>query len=241
MSSDRDYRAKALPPGLSSFRIVVRETDLWISADRDLEKIALDLTLDLRRSLEGYIEANPGFLGRLSPWPKDPFAPPLVREMIESSSKAGVGPMAAVAGAIAEFVGRALLRHSKEVVVENGGDVFLMLSRPCTVSILAGDSPLSGVIGIRVPAETMPAGVCTSSGTVGHSLSYGAADAVCVLARSASLADAAATSLANRVRRPRDLQELPRYASAVEGIIGGVGILGESLVAWGCVEIEDLY
>ncbi len=121
--------------------------------------------------------------------------------MAAAAQTAGVGPMAAVAGAIAECVGRELLEFSPEVIVENGGDIFLKVSHRRTVGIFAGDSPLTGRIGIQIEARDTPLGVCTSSGTVGHSLSFGRADAVVVLAPAAALADAAATAIGNRVSR----------------------------------------
>ena len=124
----------------------------------------------------------------------------LVKEMIRVSTLANVGPMAAVAGAMAEFVSKDLLKISKQVIVENGGDIYLATSRERTIGIYAGTSPLSMKLGITISPEDSPLGVCTSSGTVGPSLSFGKADAVCILSKSAALADAAATAVGNVVR-----------------------------------------
>lgn len=236
----RPYRLRTNPDGMTSFRITVRETDLWISAKKDLRETALELTLDCRREIETYIKFNPSFLKALTPWRVGPFAPNTVKSMAAAASKLGIGPMATVAGTIAEFVGRGLSKFSDQVIVENGGDVFLSVKRPCTVSILAGLSPLSGLTGIKIRAQQTPLGVCTSSGTVGHSLSYGRADAVCVVARSACFADGAATALANRVSRYQDLQALPGLADHFGEILGGVGIIGQHMIAWGEVELVDL-
>jgi ApbE superfamily uncharacterized protein (UPF0280 family) len=223
-----------------SYRVAVRETDLHISSTLSLEQDALNLILECRRSLEAYIAAKPGFLTAMRPWPPDPFAPFIVREMIEAGTTAGVGPMAAVAGAIAEYVGRGLLKMTDQVIVENGGDIFLKTDRPCRVAILAGESPLSGRIGILAAPGEMPLSVCTSSGKVGHSLSTGKSDAVCVVSKSASLADAAATALANRVCHPRDLAELPSFAKRIGGLVGVAGIMGDRLVVWGSLELVEL-
>ena len=126
------------------------------------------------------------------PLPEDPLAPPLLRTMLSAARLAGVGPMASVAGAIAQAVGAALKPHSSSIIVENGGDCYLDMDEETTVGIYAGPrSPFSGKIGIRLTADVFPLGICTSSGTVGHSLSFGKADAVTVTARDAALADAA--------------------------------------------------
>ncbi len=238
--TERTYRQRVKARGLVGFEVKHRETDLWIGADRDLEPEARRLVFAAREPLEGYLNEHPDVLTSLSPVPEDPLAPPLVQEMMRSSRQAGVGPMASVAGAIAEHVGKGLLQGSAQVVVENGGDAFLALTRPVTVTVFAGPSPLSGRVGIRVAAEDMPVGVCSSSGSVGHSLSFGRADAACVVASSAALADAAATALGNRVGRRKDLERAASWASGIEGIAGGLIILGKALAAWGNVELVEL-
>jgi ApbE superfamily uncharacterized protein (UPF0280 family) len=237
---ERSYRVRANPDGMMSFRLAIRETDLWISAEKDLREIALELTLQCRREIEAYINAYPPFLKALIPWRTDPFAPDVIKAMVEATSKLGVGPMASVAGTIAELVGTGLLKFSGQVIVENGGDVYISVTRPCIVAILAGASPMSGLTGLKIQPQQTPLGVCTSSGTVGHSLSYGKADAVCVVARSACFADGAATALANRINSYRDLQTLPAMAGEFDDILGGVGIIGQHMIAWGQVELVNL-
>ena len=198
------------------------------------------MALACRYPLEHYIGAHALFLTTLSPIPEDPYAPPMVKEMIRASSQVGTGPMASVAGAIAQTVGEGLLGLSGEVIVENGGDLFLAAKRPVTVAIFAGSSPLSERLGIRVYPYQMPLGVCTSSSTVGHSLSLGNADAVCVLSRSAALADAAATALGNKIKGVRDIEPATDWARTVEGIAGGVVIIGATMASWGEVELVTL-
>jgi ApbE superfamily uncharacterized protein (UPF0280 family) len=148
--------------------------------------------------------------------------------------------MAAVAGAMAEFVGRELLPDSPEVIVENGGDIFLRSLREFKAGIFAGSSPLSLRIGLRVPPADQGLGVCTSSGTVGPSLSFGRADAVCVVAPSASLADAAATAVGNRVKSAQDLSTGLETAQAIAGLTGVVIIIGEKMGVWGKVELTEM-
>ncbi len=234
---ERTYRGLVSPRGLEGFGVRVKETDLWVAAERVLEQEVMSLVFEARRQVEEYIGLHPDFATTLSPFEQDRAAPPLVREMILASGKAGVGPMAAVAGAIAEFVCRGLLRWSSRVMVENGGDIFLCLDRDATVTIFAGGSPLSGKMGLVVPGERMPAGVCSSSGTVGHSLSMGRADAVCVLAPSAAVADSMATAAGNRIRRAGDLEDAVAWAAGVEGVSGVVAVAGKSMAAWGDLEL----
>jgi ApbE superfamily uncharacterized protein (UPF0280 family) len=239
-SKDHHYRTRAHSKDLIACRVQVKETDLLVSACTDLSQEASDRVHHYRIQLEAYIRRRPEFLSALLPYPADPFAPQIIREMISASSTFGVGPMAAVAGTIAQFVGRDLLQCSEEVIVENGGDIFIKTNRPATISIYAGSSPLSGKLGLILSAEEMPAGVCTSSGTVGHSLSLGKADAVCIVARSASIADAAATALGNRIRRASKLQEAIDTVRESDVIKGGVAIVGMTMASWGDVELTDL-
>jgi uncharacterized protein len=236
----RTYRTRMARPGLVGFRVAVRETDLWVLAAHDLSQEVREVVLQERRQLEAYIAAHPEFLTTLAPWPEDPFAPPVVREMIAAAKIAGVGPMAAVAGALAERVGRALAPLSDEIIVENGGDIFLKVASPATVSLFAGQSPLSHRVGLKIGPELSPLGVCTSSGTVGPSLSFGRADAACILAPSSALADAAASGLGNRVTDAGAIAAALEWAASVPGLLGAVVIVGDKLGAWGRVELAPL-
>jgi ApbE superfamily uncharacterized protein (UPF0280 family) len=148
--------------------------------------------------------------------------------------------MAAVAGALAARVGRRLAPLSPEVIVENGGDLFLAITQPATVALFAGKSPLSHRVGLSLDPALSPLGVCTSSATVGHSLSFGRADAACVLAQSAALADAAATALGNRVQGPESIAPSIEWVASLPDILGAVVVVGEKLGAWGRVELVPL-
>ena len=236
----RSYRKRVNAQDLVSFHVAVKETDLWVSANRRLENEARDLIFDSRHQLDAYMRTHMDFLTTLQPYPEDPCAPPLVKEMIEATSDLGVGPMASVAGAIAQFVARGLLPFSDQVIVENGGDIFLKANRPVTVCILAGQSRLSGRIGVVIPEQKMPLGICASSGTVGHSLSLGTADVVCILSPSAALADGAATALGNRIKKKTDLEKIAAWADHVKGISGGLAIMGEKMTIWGDIELVSL-
>ena len=236
----RTYRRRVDSKGLVSFRVLIKETDLLVSSSRDLSKQTRDSVHDYRRQLEDYIRSNPDFLSTLLPYPEDPFAPAIAREMISVSGMFGVGPMAAVAGTIAQFVGSDLLEYSEEVIVENGGDIFLKTKRPVTASIFAGSSELSNSLGLVIHPEQMPAGICTSSATVGHSLSLGIADAVCILAHSASIADAAATALGNRITKKSELKTATESIRESKDINGGVVIVGKTMATWGEIELTKI-
>lgn len=218
----------------------MQETDLFISADRMCATQARDAVLQARMYIQDHIRRNPLFQTSLRPVPLMPHAPAIIQEMIAASSACSVGPMAAVAGAIAEYVGTDLLKNCSEVIVENGGDVFLSVRREITAGIFAGSSPLSNRIGLKILPETTPLGICTSSGTVGHSLSLGSADAATVVAANAALADAAATALGNMVRKHDDIPLALDAASRIPGIVGALIIFGDVLGAWGSLDIVEL-
>ncbi len=231
----RSYRTKMGGPSLVPFRVVYRESDLLILAEKELSQEAFKTLLAIRRDLEDYLSSHPAFLKSLKPLPIDPEAPAVAYKMFLAAKRARVGPMAAVAGAIAQEVGQKLLQEGlcQEIVVENGGDIYLSLKRDATVAILAGKSPLSGKVGIKVKKRLMPCGICTSSGTVGHSLSLGRADALCVLAKDTAFADACATALANQIKSPKDLKKLPKILLQIPDLLGVVCIVDEHLLAWG--------
>jgi ApbE superfamily uncharacterized protein (UPF0280 family) len=236
----RNYRKKINARGLISFNVVIKETDLWISAERDLSEDARDMVVGYRRQLEHYIRTHPDFLTTLSPYPHDPFAPSIVQEMIRATRDIGVGPMASVAGAIAQLVGTDLLNSTDQIIIENGGDIFMKMKRDATVSIFAGESPLSEKVGIKITEKMMPVGICSSSGKVGHSLSIGSSDVITLLSASAIRADGAATALGNRIRKKTDLEKVSGWADAMGGILGGLAILGDTMATWGDIELVAL-
>jgi len=240
MHEKRTYRNLIKISGLESFGVSVKETDLWICADRVLEKEAKEHVFKIRGYIESYIQSHPGFLKSLVPWSVNGPAPFIVNEMAEAGKRAGVGPMAAVAGAVAESVGNALLAYSNEIIVENGGDVFIRLNRPFIYSIFAGKSPLSMRFGIRLDASGKPLAVCTSSATIGHSYSAGKADAVCVVSDSCAVADAAATSICNQVISEKEIQPAIDSGNLIEGVYGIVVIAEGKIGIWGNVEMVPL-
>jgi hypothetical protein len=150
--------------------------------------------------------------------------------------------MAAVAGALSEFVGRGMLDnwYTREIIVENGGDIFMKTGFPRKIGVYAGNSPLGQQFAIEVRPEETPLGICTSAGTVGHSLSFGNADAAVILAKDAALADAVATAAANRAVTGADLERAVSFALSVPGVVGALVIMGERMAVVGDIRLVGL-
>lgn len=235
MYEPRKYRDLFRGENLVYFNCLVKDTDIQVGANRLMDREVRSAVLKYREQIEEYARANPEFLVSLSPIQAKPWAPLIVKRMCWAGEIAGVGPMAAVAGALSEFVGREMLEnwYTREIIVENGGDIFLKSDLPRTVCIYAGTSPLSNILTIEVRPEDTPIGICTSAGTVGHSLSFGNADAAVVLAKDCALADAVATALGNRAVRPQDLENAVSFALGIEGVVGAMVIMGDRMAAAG--------
>ena len=240
MFENRTYRRYHEKAGLISFDITVKETNLNIQADTDLSDLAIKAVLEIRGTLEAFIEQHPRFATSLLPIPDAGPAPVAVTAMLDAGQLAGVGPMAAVAGTVAHYTGKRLLEHSSEVIVENGGDIFIQSNSDTTFSIYAGDSPFSMKTGIKIKKRASYYGLCTSSGTLGHSKSFGKADAVCVFSESCPLADAMATSLGNRVVDESDIQPAIDFGKSIAGILGIVIVKDDKIGAWGDLELVTL-
>ncbi len=216
-------------------RIILGETNLLIKCDSEegIEAARQEVAFQ-RQELKQYIANYPEFLLSLEPIEVEEKAPEIVRKMAEAGKIAGVGPMAAVAGAVAEMAARAAIRAgAKEIIVENGGDIFIISERSVTVGIFAGNSPFSGKIGLKIQPEDMPIAVCASSGTVGHSISFGNADAVVAIAKSAFVADACATAIANKVKDENSIEDALSFASGIKELKGGLIIIDEIFASFG--------
>lgn len=240
MHQERTYRNQLFHGRLLTFRTIVKETDLFIRARMNLDAEARESILLYRGYIESFIQAHPELLTSLVPMQFSKPTPGIIADMINAASESGVGPMAAVAGAVAEHVGRDLLKFSPEVIIENGGDIFIRTHEPVTIGIFANCSPLNMRIGLKIDCQDRPLAVCTSSGTVGHSLSLGAADAVTVVSRSCSLADAAATAIANRVKHKDDVEKAISFGKDIKGVKGLVIIIKDKAGMWGDLNVVQL-
>lgn len=243
--NQRVYRFWHRQDDLVHFNVTYQETDLDIGILKEKFNPALvhEIWAVVRRErlhLEKYLATNPDFLHTLEPYTVKAGAPGLARTMADAGRRAGVGPMAAVAGTFAELVGRWLVGFSREVVVENGGDIYLRSGKARRIGIFAAQSPFSNRIALLIRPHQTPTGICTSSGTVGHSYSLGRADAVVVLAPSVALADAVATATANRVNVPADLELAVDYAMGIAGVTGAIAIMEDRLAVRGQVELVPI-
>jgi len=233
---ERTYQQWIQTEDLYSFRVTVQETDLLILALEDLSEFATQIVINYRTQIESYIKEYPDFQTSFQPIDVEDHIPPIIQEMASAAKRTGVGPFAAVAGAIAECVGKDLLRFSPEIIVENGGDIFVASRRSRVIAIYAGNSPLTGKIALKIDAPRMPCGVCSSSGSVGHSFSFGQADAAIAIAKSTALADACATALGNKISSASDIPVGLKFVENTKGIDGAVIIVGDKIGAWGNVQ-----
>jgi ApbE superfamily uncharacterized protein (UPF0280 family) len=234
----RFYRDWVTAKDLYLTRIVDKETDLQILANKPIDQEFIkERVREYRIAIENYIARDRRFLTTLKPLVVELNAPPIVKAMSGASQKANVGPMAAVAGAIAQFLGKYLLKKGyKEVIIENGGDIFLKIRKTRTIGIYTGRKKLWQGLGLKIKPKDTPLGICTSSGTVGHSLSFGLADSVVIISKDAILADAVATATANLVTSAQDLARAVDFSRSIKGICAAVIILGEKLSSWGKIE-----
>jgi uncharacterized protein len=223
----------------TSYRVKVETTDLYVRTRGDYAEPLTALVTQLRDTLRAHMDIQPEFLSSFSPVSRVPGAPGIVEDMYAASEAAGVGPMAAVAGAVSEHAGRMLAGLSDEVIVENGGDISLRVVRPVKIAVFAGHSPFSGRMALIIKPERTPLGVCTSSGKVGPSFSFGRADAATIFADTAALADAVATGAGNLVNDEKDLERAAAYAMGIPGVRGVLVILGESIIAQGEIELAE--
>lgn len=236
----RFYRGWVKAKDLYSTDIVLKETDLQILTDKHLDNnFVIERIKSYRYEIENYINKDKRFLSSLRPIPVEVNAPLIIREMGNAAWRANVGPMAAVAGAVAQSLGKDLLKKGyKQVIVENGGDIFLKSTRVRAIAIYAGKSNRWNRLKLKIRPKDTPIGIATSSGTIGHSLSFGLADSVVILSNNAALADSVATAAGNLVKSKQDLAKAIDFARSIKGISGAVIILGKELATWGRIELE---
>ena len=202
----------------------LKESRGTIIADKDE---AIDVAIEsLKRNgleLEAFGRSNQRFLFSLKPV-KPPAEPLVARLMAEAAEKADVGPMAAVAGVLADLAVKDMIKAGCEVaVVEDGGEISAVSNIPVDVALAAGDEPLSKRFGFRL--TEFPIGVATSSGRFSHALSFGDAEAATIFCDNAGLADAAATAVGNVVKGEKPQEAIQRGIDRAQSIQGVGGVL----------------
>lgn len=216
-------------------RIEIEETAATIGAERKYLSQAVGAIRTARLEIERQIRRDQFFLTSMEPYEPQPDSGRVIHRMCKASAAAGVGPMAAVAGTIAQEALEAMVGAGcAHGWVDNGGDVALVLDEPITMEIFS-DPAKNTAYALELPATEVPKGVCTSSGTLGHSISFGNADAVVVMAEDAVLADALATAVGNRVKSAADLATCFDDFRATSGFLGGVAMCSGSVSTFGRV------
>jgi uncharacterized protein len=240
----RLYRESLGNERWASFRTGYLETDLWIAVTKSqytpkAEAWALSYVELLRGILDDHIIQHPEFLISMVPLEGCAAGHSMITDMYIASCRALTGPMSAVAGAFAEYLAYALIDQYgfDEIIVENGGDVFMKIMQPATISVHAGDSPLSGKTGLVVTPDLSPLSVCCSSATVGHSISFGTADAAVVACGSGALADALATACCNSVKNAGMLKQVTEEYMNISGVLSVIIIKGDKMAAGGNLEV----
>ena len=238
---ERSYRSRFSNDERRWFCVKFLESDLWIGVDSGSYRASMEadtyaMLVDLRRQMDAYLLMDPAYKAALTPYDAGLEAPAILKEMSRVSHKTGIGPMSAVAGAVAKKVAEFL--GTQEVIVENGGDIYAQAASDMDISVFAGQSPLSEKIGLHIPAAEFPLGICTSSGTVGPSLSLGRADAVMIVCKDVLLADSYATAMANRIKTVNDLQSVIDRISALPEILGAIAVKDDRMAISGRFELR---
>ena len=211
-------------------RIRVKQTIATLLCEEKYVGLAYEEILKLRNTIEMYIGRNPHFETSLLPVDGDDKAPEIIQRMIQASETAGAGPMSAVAGAISEYTVKAMVAAgASHVVMDNGGDIALKIDHPIVVGIFSGNSRINNM-GFRLEPDMEIMGICTSSGTIGHSLSFGSADAAIVIARDVCLADAQATVLGNLIKKGEKTHIGTVLSSLMRQDITGMMVVTEDLI-----------
>ena len=184
---------------MNRYTLKVDETIATLVVDGDYQALARQFVIEARNEILEYIEGNPEFETSFDPVFVSKSAGPIIQRMSNASQMTGVGPMASVAGSIAQYVVEELVHVGvRHAILDNGGDIALYLQEPSVIGIYRGPSGVQN-LGFRITSTDQLLGLCTSSGTVGHSFSYGVSDAAIVYSHDVTLADAAATALGNRI------------------------------------------
>ncbi len=234
----RRYRSLNAAQDLIYFNVKIYQSDLCIGADKKLELHAEKILVEARRKIEDEIRKRQEFLTSYVPLSYYGGSSEIVSWMYEASSRCNVGPMAAVAGAIARYVGEKLLKVSKQVIIENGGDIYINSTALRKIAVYAGASPLSNKLAIELESGIW--GVCTSAKTVGHSFSSGNCDAAVCIAKDCSIADAAATVLGNSIKEQKHLSKGVNNIMNIKGITGAIAIMKDKIAVSGNVILKHI-
>jgi ApbE superfamily uncharacterized protein (UPF0280 family) len=234
------YRNRVKNKEEFSYRVSYKNTEFIISSNRDIKDYIEGPLRDIYRDLEFVVEKDPSFLKSLSPVKLKEFYPDTISRMCELSSEFDVGPMAAVAGTVNEYIASFIPDSVENLFIENGGDVYIR-SRYDVRTLIYVDNPFfKDSLLIKIKASRTPCGLCASSGTFGHSLSLGKCDLAAVLSGSSISADAAATAIANSVANIADIETAINKYRGFDSVLGMLIIKDDRIGIWGEFELDVL-
>jgi ApbE superfamily uncharacterized protein (UPF0280 family) len=240
MAPDTDrniYRNNVKTGGKYHWKITYQYSDLLLSSDKNIAGLIEKPLKDIYRYLNKCFKEDPVFLRSLSPVRINPGYPEIIKKMCLLSAEFNVGPMAAVAGTVNEFLAERINKYCGNLIIENGGDLYLRSKNDRILGIYVKNKYFKDSISIRIKAANMPCGVCASSGTFGHSLSLGKCDLAVVMSKSAITADAAATAVANSISCKDDILASIEHFRNCRGIDGLLLIKEDQIGLWGNIEL----
>ena len=238
MYEERFYRGQIL----SKFKLEVsfNESDLLVCTDKKIDKCFVESILKkYYDQIKEYVKENPIFMNSLFPLDDNISSPDIIKKMMESSRVSGIGPFSSVAGAIAFYVGNEILEICDEVIIENGGDIFLKINEDKHLGIYLGERfKIKNVI-LRIRKKNCSFGIASSSAVIGHSLNFGNADVVTVIAKDVVIADGLATSLSNKIKKENDIKMIIEQAKSIPELNGIFIAFDDKMFLWGDLEMAD--
>jgi hypothetical protein len=223
-----------------NWRIIYKYSDMFIGCDKDISLKLEKLVKEVYDVLESFIREEKSFKSSLSPIRIGEQFPPLIKKMCRKAAIFNVGPMAAVAGAVCDYIAVGLDRYCRRLIIENGGDVFIKSNKDIDVGVFLKNENFKSKIYLKIKANQTPCGICSSSGSFGHSLSMGKSGLVVVLSKSTIGADAAATAIANKIIKPSDIEGTIEYYKKIKDVKGMLIVKDKALGIWGDIELINI-
>lgn len=216
-------------------RFIVNETCIDATIETGFLKYVGEFISEARSIIESKIDSDPVFGTTLDIYSSSEKDENLIKNMCRASALAGVGPMASVAGAVASYVLESLKRKGCDhAIIDNGGDLAIYSCEPIVVGLYTINQKFNN-IGIRIQPSDTPIGIASSSGTIGHSLSFGNSDISTVFSKDPILADACATSLGNKIHKESDINSSIESICLINGVDGCIAVIGDSISICGTI------
>jgi ApbE superfamily uncharacterized protein (UPF0280 family) len=220
-----------------NWRIIYKYSDMFIGCDKDISFRLEKLVREVYDVLESFIRKDKSFRTSLSPVKIREESPLLIKKMCQKATIFNVGPMASVAGAVCDYIAAGVDKYCHRLIIENGGDVFIKSNKDIDIGVFLKNENFKNKIYLKIKAKQTPCGICSSSGSFGHSLSMGKSDLVVVLSKSTISADAAATAIANKIIKPSDIEGTIEYYKKIKDVKGLLIVKDEKLGIWGDIEL----